>query len=278
MAVGLEESGGSIVDRFDGRRDLEAGMVRVLHTGSFSDDPTRILRGVDLAVRLGFEIEAETSARAREATAQGALDTLSPARLRQAWRRMLATRPTAKLELAERLGLLRALHPEIELGSRAPSRFDLATDDDPLVHLRVLAGNRSSVARAVAERFGLADREIERWASLGERLAALSAAADALLVGHASGVRAAVEPFDEEELALVERSLGGGVAAVVDRYRREVEPVGLVVRGDDLVAAGQPEGPAIGRALERTLRARTDGEIEAEEEFEYACRQLESEE
>jgi hypothetical protein len=42
------------------------------------------------------------------------------------------------------------------------------------------------------------------------------------------------------------------------------------IRGKDLVAAGVPPGPAIGRALSATLAARRDGAIRPEEELAFA--------
>ena len=61
MAVSLgTETWGELRDPFEGRRDLDRGVVRVLHEGSFIDDATRILRAVRYAGRMGFRLEAET--------------------------------------------------------------------------------------------------------------------------------------------------------------------------------------------------------------------------
>jgi tRNA nucleotidyltransferase (CCA-adding enzyme) len=51
---------GRILDYYGGLTDLEAGLIRVLHSLSFVDDPTRILRAVRFSHRLGFTIEART--------------------------------------------------------------------------------------------------------------------------------------------------------------------------------------------------------------------------
>ena len=73
---------GSLVDPFEGRRDLEAKTIRVLHDRSFVDDPTRIFRALRYASRYGFELDDHTAALAREAIEAGLVGRLSPARLR----------------------------------------------------------------------------------------------------------------------------------------------------------------------------------------------------
>jgi tRNA nucleotidyltransferase (CCA-adding enzyme) len=45
------------------------------------------------------------------------------------------------------------------------------------------------------------------------------------------------------------------------RWLTEVRHVRLRINGDDLIAAGVPEGPELGRRLEKTLRKRLDGEL-----------------
>ena len=68
MAVALTgEAAGRLVDPFEGRRDLDAKTIRVLHDGSFVDDPTRIFRAVRYASRYGFELDRHTADLAREA-------------------------------------------------------------------------------------------------------------------------------------------------------------------------------------------------------------------
>src|SRR5919108_575722 len=66
MAVSLRgEDLGRLVDPFAGRRDLDAGRIRVLHNLSFIDDPTRIFRAVRYENRYGFRIEDHTVRLAR---------------------------------------------------------------------------------------------------------------------------------------------------------------------------------------------------------------------
>ena len=62
LAVSLSpERLGEVLDFFGGLKDLDRGLVRVLHSLSFVEDPTRILRAVRLEARLGFRIEGRTA-------------------------------------------------------------------------------------------------------------------------------------------------------------------------------------------------------------------------
>ncbi|KAB2965327.1 MAG: CCA tRNA nucleotidyltransferase, partial [Thermoanaerobaculia bacterium] len=69
-------------DPSNGRLDLAAGILRVLHEVSFRDDPTRILRGLRFERRFGFHFDAATEAQAREVLAAGVLAAVSGERLR----------------------------------------------------------------------------------------------------------------------------------------------------------------------------------------------------
>ncbi|MBN1451213.1 MAG: CBS domain-containing protein [Anaerolineales bacterium] len=117
---------GELHDYWGGLADLERGYVRVLHSLSFVDDPTRMLRAVRYEQRYGFEIESRTRQLMEEA--QPLLEKLSPERVRHEldlildepnWFEMLA-------RLAD-LGLLTAIHPELPLPA---SDFSLPTDGE----------------------------------------------------------------------------------------------------------------------------------------------------
>jgi tRNA nucleotidyltransferase/poly(A) polymerase len=64
MAVQLDT--GVLLDPHGGRHDLAARLVRMVHPANFDDDPLRVLKGVRMAVRFDFAIEAATLAAMRE--------------------------------------------------------------------------------------------------------------------------------------------------------------------------------------------------------------------
>lgn len=51
---------GELLDYVGGADDLQNSLLRVLHEGSFVDDPSRIIRGLKFSARLEFSLEPET--------------------------------------------------------------------------------------------------------------------------------------------------------------------------------------------------------------------------
>jgi tRNA nucleotidyltransferase (CCA-adding enzyme) len=52
---------GQLLDFYGAEQDLEEGLIRVLHSLSFIEDPTRIMRAARFEQRLGFAIEPRTA-------------------------------------------------------------------------------------------------------------------------------------------------------------------------------------------------------------------------
>ena len=105
---------GRLYDPHGGVPDLGAEVVRILHYRSFLDDPTRLLRAVRYEVRLGFDMDTETEALAREAVERGAVATVSGPRLGDELLNLLGEPdPAAAAARLRLLGLDRALHPAL---------------------------------------------------------------------------------------------------------------------------------------------------------------------
>lgn len=58
--LALRLADGELIDRHNAQTDLQNGLIRVLHSASFCDDPTRLYRALRYAARYGFQIEAHT--------------------------------------------------------------------------------------------------------------------------------------------------------------------------------------------------------------------------
>jgi hypothetical protein len=79
-----------------------------------------------------------------------------------------------------------------------------------------------------------------------------------------------VESFSDDEVLAACALLPARSRERLLEVRRAAPGLRLRIRGADLLAAGIPPGPAIGRALSATLSARRDGAIRAEEELSFA--------
>ncbi|HEX9305737.1 MAG TPA: hypothetical protein VGA31_14940 [Thermoanaerobaculia bacterium] len=267
-----------LLDPFAGRKDLRRKVVRALHPRSFVDDPTRAFRAVRYANRLGFRIESSTRAAIRAAVAAGAVNAVSGDRLRREIRLLFAepNRAAAARELAV-LGLSRTLHPALSYGAAVGRRLRRAErlaaqagrSATWLVYLLSWMGEcPTDVADAIARRLNLSSapsRTVRAWPDSWK---ALSRAGD-------RGVSALAERI---ERVGDDTSLAAAAAAPAPLARRilsirDAAPAfRLTIRGQDLVAAGVPPGPAIGRALSATLSARRDGEIRPEQELAFALK------
>jgi tRNA nucleotidyltransferase (CCA-adding enzyme) len=113
---------GKLLDFWGGMADLQAQVVRVLHSLSFVDDPTRILRAVRYEQRFGFHIEPRTMELLRDAL--DLLDRVTPARIRHELERILQEEtPEMALLRLDEMGILRQIYPALRMDARCAERF-----------------------------------------------------------------------------------------------------------------------------------------------------------
>ena len=285
-----EDAPPELIDPFGGRRDLEAGVLRVLHSLSFLDDPTRALRAVRLERRLGLRLALETERLIGIALGEGAFDRLSGARLRAELDLLLGEESVALpgLERLAALGVLGAIEPKlVHDRTLAPEvedrlRAALATWDwhrlegrpEPAVDLPELLGLALSLGLPPDARRRLADRLALNGPLRTRRLAVSEVVHDALAAlppdARPSEVSAALSGLGGEELLLVFSATDETGRAWIRRDLEELRGIEPSIRGADLLAAGVPEGPALGSALRAVKYALQDGELEPGRETELA--------
>ena len=101
-----------MIDPEGGRADLDARVLRVLSRESYEADPLRALRLARLAAELGFAPDPATEQLTRDAAPR--LAEASVERVFGELKRMVAAPgAVAGIELADRLGLLRVVLPEL---------------------------------------------------------------------------------------------------------------------------------------------------------------------
>jgi tRNA nucleotidyltransferase (CCA-adding enzyme) len=207
--------------------DLERGLLRVLHDRSYIDDPTRMLRLVRYAARLGFSYEPDL-------VDPALLDTVSGDRIGNEIRLMLDEPPRAWQEL-ERLGLAQHLfgdrfHADPEVTGLAA--LAVATTDVPdlaqrLEHLKFPARERDAILayNRLKDAHG---SDAELW-----RL------------------------FRRERPEVIELLAAAGNAGA-QRWIDHIRDRKLEITGTDLVNAGL-QGAAVGEGLARATEAMLNG-------------------
>jgi tRNA nucleotidyltransferase (CCA-adding enzyme) len=275
---------GDLLDFFGGQRDLERRQIRVLHSLSFLDDPTRAIRAVRFATRLGFEIAVETRQLIRVAVQEGVFSRLSGERLRDELAEVVGEgHPVEALVELERLGVFATVFPGVtwSVGLR---RFlhevesvlawsvleEVYEGPRWLVYIAALATRAGEGGgKGLAERLALSGRMASTVAGARRRTEQLLAV---LCRKHAapSEVVAAVE---RAERALTVVTMGAA-AGPERRLLRQALTVWMrtppPVTGAQLRTAGVKPGPAIGEAVRRTRAAVLDGKIEKGKVLEYA--------
>ena len=111
-AAAATPGSGALIDPLGGRADLDSRTLRVLGPEAYESDPLRPLRLARLAAELGFEPDEETER--LTAAAAPRVPAASGERIFAELRRLvMAPGAVAGLALADRLGLLGAVLPEL---------------------------------------------------------------------------------------------------------------------------------------------------------------------
>jgi tRNA nucleotidyltransferase (CCA-adding enzyme) len=285
LAIQLDpEHFGKLLDFYGGESDLRQGLIRVLHSLSFIEDPTRILRAVRLETRLDFQIELRTEQLIANAVPM--LDRVSGDRIRHEIELiLLETEPERALCRLQELGVLDAISPGLVCDRWLQDRFARlrqaagdpvwALDEERWVfgylalllyrlspEKRKLAQKRLRLGRDVVKRLG----EVE-W--IKERVPGLEQPQPASILYNW------LEPYSTEALLVVWAAEKEMVRQQIHHFQAKLRDVQTLLDGRYLIERyGLKPSPVFGHLLDQLRDARLDGEVETREEEEALLEQL----
>jgi tRNA nucleotidyltransferase (CCA-adding enzyme) len=270
---------GELLDFYGGFRDLDRGIIRVLHSLSFVDDPTRIMRAIRLEQRLGFEIEPRT--RELIEAALPMLNRITGDRIRNELEMCLREKQRVPImaSLAQ-YGVLAQIHPGLAWHRRSAELFhsaeqvlgdegladELADISAEFVYFAILMlPLAATVQQEVMDRLKVRKMTREDVIASQRLLVELSAV---LPSTQPSEVYKMLQPYRERVIVvcLAGVKMDSDAGRLVSRYLGEWRYVKPRLNGNDLLQMGLDAGPEIGMILQRLLDSRLDGEISHEAE------------
>ncbi|HWQ05443.1 MAG TPA: CBS domain-containing protein [Longilinea sp.] len=270
---------GELYDYWGGLNDLHHGSVRVLHSLSFVDDPTRMLRAVRFEQRFQFHIEERTLELIAEAT--DLIRQVSADRLRHEFDLILSEeKATAMLTRLDELGLLRAIHPELRwqtnwgerletvLFNPQPAEWKLPDNvgNTParcfLAYLIWLMQFSAETALAVAHRLHFSRvfvQSVNTIFHLKQSMAKWTSLTPSQVTEELEGI---------SPITLYSLRIGGvsqDIEILLDHYILRWRKIHPLTSGEDLNRLGLLPGPAYRQILAQLRSAWLDGDISSAE-------------
>lgn len=269
---------GRLVDFFGAQRDMKDKRLRVLHSLSFVEDPTRILRAIRFEKRFDFLIGQQTTKLIKNALQLGLIEKLTGSRLFNELETILhEVRPLVCLRRMEEFGILAIIHPQLRITPTKEALLEelenvanwyrllyLADAPEPwmLYLLGLLVNAGYAEVKAVASRFNLTKRQEEDLLALRENIRESASLLNRWYKSERamSDLHRILSPLRVEGLLfLMARAKSDDIRKNISHFLTHLRAMRVDITGEDLRSMGVPPSPAYGRVLSRLLAAKLDG-------------------
>lgn len=272
---------GQLVDFFGAERDIRNRTIRVLHSLSFVEDPTRILRAIRFERRFDFQIGGQTMRLIKNALNLELFSKLSGTRIMHELQWIMDEEdPISCLNRMEELGIMEAIHPLLKLKhDRVQVLMELSKvhnwykllylepEIEPwkLYILGLTMGIKRDQITQVTKRLHFTKKEERDFLQLRNQIG------DALmkLMGWKEGksklsrLYAILHPIPVEGiLFLMARSKKEHIRRNISQYLARLRYISIDVSGNDLKEMGLEPGPVYSLILDKLMTAKIDGTAE----------------
>ena len=286
LAIRVNRIPGELLDFFGGRRDIKDKVVRVLHSLSFVEDPTRVFRAIRFEQRFGFLISKETEQFVQQAKTMELFQRLSSSRLGKELMHLLEEPdPTKGIRRLEAFRLMPFIHPTLHAKPTIQKTFESV---DTILTWFTVEHPGIPIKRWLV--YGLAWFEslgntefTKTWKRLGFPQGHIKTAGNYLIAQSTcirtlnrknlapSEVYALLSDWPNEILLflMAKTQLKPTTLRAMKRIREYLttwQYCSITLTGHDLEDLGLPKGPAYSRILDAIFKSKLDGMVSTEED------------
>jgi tRNA nucleotidyltransferase (CCA-adding enzyme) len=272
---------GDLIDFYGGQHDLKEKTIRVLHSLSFVEDPTRVFRAIRFELRFGFKLGKETLTLIKGAAKMDLFHRLSGSRLMDELILLFSEEEPRKAiaRLAE-LDLLRFIHPSLKWSPRLEAL--LKAVEDALDWHKLLYLDRKmdvwvvyftalmevvpdKAVKETLKRLPVPERQAEKIRTgRFSSYALLRRLSKRPPLKPAETYRTLLGLADEVLLILIAKTKSESVKRQISACLTAYQHVKPSLTGEDLKKMGLKPGPLYRKILDRLLDARLNGEVQSE--------------
>jgi tRNA nucleotidyltransferase (CCA-adding enzyme) len=279
-------------DFFGGYSDLKQKKIRILHSFSFVEDPTRLFRALRFAHRFNFSFEKDTRRAFDLAIHRGCTDRLSKKRIGSEISRCLnEEKPHKIVEELFNAGLMQTLSSELSDLSMIPGRFRLVRglikrfralneeiDEEAVLWGGLLSAISLQQATGILESMGAPHSRQTIICNILQSIERIPGLLSAIAVDdHVALYELLSECSLEALIALMAYSLEKQNSRKVLRYIGDLRMIKPEVCGNDLIAIGIPPGPHMRQIFKKLLELKLQGHcFTREKELEIALQEYKS--
>ncbi len=274
---------GGLIDFFGGLRDIKDKTIRVLHSLSFVEDPTRALRAIRFEQRFDFQLSKQTQNLIKSAVNMKLFHKLTGERIYSELVLLFSeAEPLKVLKRMKDLDILKFIHPNLKASTETDRLFgeigealtwfrllylDLTIEKWFVYFLGLLDRIKDPAVDEVLARLAVPARVRDRVRQTRKRYR------DVLYVFYKetnlspSRVYYLMKPLAIEAiLFMMAKAKQEKAKKYISLYLTHLREVSVTVTGDDLKAMGIPPGPRYKKILEELLDAKLDGKVKTHEE------------
>jgi tRNA nucleotidyltransferase (CCA-adding enzyme) len=285
LAISLNKNTfGLLIDFFGAQRDIKEKTIRVLHSLSFVEDPTRVFRAIRFEHRFGFQIGKHTLSLIKNAIK---MDFLSRLKGKRIWTElsliMLEEAPEKIVKRLQELDLLKFISPDLTFDKEKEKLFTqmhAVLQWYELLYRGQPCDTQAFYALGLLDRMGFEQVEdfckrTELADSLKRRILentesfrdATSKLPTAIYTGKKSEIYKVLEPLSQEtKLFIMAKTKSEEIKKAISNYVTYKDVLKPIFTGEDLKKLGIKEGPVYKKILETLKDAKIDLSLRTKED------------